>query len=196
VVSMYKAQVSELRKRFIKSFGDQILQQIDFNTVDGFQGQEKDVIILSCVRSGPGLQTIGFLSDVRRMNVALTRARSSLFILGNVRTLERSDDNWKHIIQDAESRSLLLNIDATYYSKRPNLSSNISHSTLSQATSRAAESSNLPKDAVPPLEKLAAADASITRANKRPEPDVSTTQSEKPRKRRKEQTLFIPKKRT
>jgi len=64
VVSMYKAQVSELRRRFIKSFGDQILQHIDFNTVDGFQGQEKDVIILSCVRSGPGLQTVGFLSGI------------------------------------------------------------------------------------------------------------------------------------
>jgi senataxin len=64
VVSMYKAQVSELRKRFVKSLGDQILQRVDFNTVDGFQGQEKDVIILSCVRSGPGLQTVGFLSGI------------------------------------------------------------------------------------------------------------------------------------
>ena len=62
VVSMYKAQVSELRKRFIKAFGDQILQQVDFNTVDGFQGQEKDVVVLSCVRSGPGLKSVGFLS--------------------------------------------------------------------------------------------------------------------------------------
>lgn len=62
VVSMYKAQVTELRKRFIQRFGETILASIDFNTVDGFQGQEKDIIILSCVRSGPGLQTIGFLS--------------------------------------------------------------------------------------------------------------------------------------
>jgi len=62
VVSMYKAQITELKKRFSKNLGDGILKKIDFNTVDGFQGQEKDVIILSCVRSGPGLQTVGFLS--------------------------------------------------------------------------------------------------------------------------------------
>ena len=68
VVSMYKAQVSEIRRRFMNLFGDQILQHVDFNTVDGFQGQEKDVIILSCVRSGPGLQTIGFLSGISYSN--------------------------------------------------------------------------------------------------------------------------------
>lgn len=62
VVSMYKAQINELKKRFGEKFGVQIFKKVDFNTVDGFQGQEKDVIILSCVRSGPGVQAVGFLS--------------------------------------------------------------------------------------------------------------------------------------
>jgi senataxin len=62
VISMYRAQIAELRRTFIKRFGQDIVGRVDFNTVDGFQGQEKDVIILSCVRAGPGLQSVGFLA--------------------------------------------------------------------------------------------------------------------------------------
>jgi senataxin len=62
VVSMYRAQIQELRRAFESRFGVDITSQVDFNTVDGFQGQEKDIIILSCVRAGPGLQNVGFLS--------------------------------------------------------------------------------------------------------------------------------------
>ncbi|KAI0061699.1 hypothetical protein BV25DRAFT_1948064, partial [Artomyces pyxidatus] len=110
VVSMYRAQIVELRRAFEQRFGAEILSQVDFNTVDGFQGQEKDVIILSCVRAGPGLQSVGFLSDMRRMNVALTRARASLFVLGHCPTLERSDETWKQIISDARTRSYLIDV--------------------------------------------------------------------------------------
>lgn len=81
-----------------------------FNTVDGFQGQEKDIIILSCVRSGPNLQSIGFLKDPRRMNVALTRAKSSLFIIGNGPTLERTDDRWRTIVGDARERGFYADV--------------------------------------------------------------------------------------
>jgi len=63
VVSMYKAQVVELRRQFGLRFGRDIVEVVDFNTVDGFQGQEKDVIILSCVRAGPGLQTVGLFDE-------------------------------------------------------------------------------------------------------------------------------------
>ena len=62
IVTMYRAQVTELRRAFEKRFGSDITGTVDFNTVDGFQGQEKDVIILSCVRAGPSLQKIGFLA--------------------------------------------------------------------------------------------------------------------------------------
>lgn len=62
VISMYRAQIGELKRAFVQRFGSDIVGKILFHTVDGFQGQEKDVIILSCVRAGPGLQNIGFLA--------------------------------------------------------------------------------------------------------------------------------------
>ena len=58
------------------------------NTVDGFQGQERDIIIISMVRSNEEGQ-IGFLRDIRRMNVAMTRARMKLLIIGNSKTLSK-----------------------------------------------------------------------------------------------------------
>ena len=100
----------ELKRKFQRSFGVDILGKVDFNTVDGFQGQEKDIIILSCVRAGPRVQSIGFLADQRRLNVAITRSRASLFILGHAATLERSDEMWKEIVRDARSTSRLLNV--------------------------------------------------------------------------------------
>ena len=61
VISMYRGQILELRRTFQQRFGEEVLHTVDFNTVDGFQGQEKDIIILSCVRAGPGLTSVGFL---------------------------------------------------------------------------------------------------------------------------------------
>ncbi|VDC00771.1 unnamed protein product [Peniophora sp. CBMAI 1063] len=114
-ISPYREQVKALRIAFRKNFGDDVAGAIDFNTVDGFQGQEKEIIILSCVRAGPGLESIGFLRDVRRLNVAITRAKSSLFILGHAPTLERSDENWRHMVQDARSRQLFTDVDGSYF---------------------------------------------------------------------------------
>lgn len=62
VVSMYREQIVALRRAFEQRFGRDIVGKVDFNTVDGFQGQEKDIIILSCVRAGPGVQSVGFLA--------------------------------------------------------------------------------------------------------------------------------------
>ncbi|WEJ94805.1 DEAD-box type RNA helicase [Yamadazyma tenuis] len=102
IISPYKEQIKVLKRTFTRKFGDLILNEIDFNTVDGFQGQEKDIIIMSCVRANEA-GGVGFLSDVRRMNVALTRAKSSLWILGNAASLTRNK-NWKNLIEDARSR--------------------------------------------------------------------------------------------
>lgn len=110
IIAMYRAQLLELKKRFKSFFGSDILVNVDFNTVDGFQGQEKDIIILSCVRAGPGITSIGFLSDHRRLNVAITRARSSLFILGHAATLSRSDDVWRIIVEEARRSGTYLEV--------------------------------------------------------------------------------------
>ncbi|PCH40128.1 helicase sen1 [Wolfiporia cocos MD-104 SS10] len=115
VISMYRGQIIELRRAFGQQFGPEITATVDFNTVDGFQGQEKDVIILSCVRAGPGVQSVGFLKDVRRMNVAITRAKASLFVLGHAPTLGRSDETWREVIADARERAALVDVDITYF---------------------------------------------------------------------------------
>lgn len=105
VISPYKEQVKLLRKMFIGHFGQIITKQIDFNTVDGFQGQEKEVILFSCVRA-ENHTGIGFLADIRRMNVALTRARSSLWILGSKKALT-NNKTWRDLINDAYNRHLV-----------------------------------------------------------------------------------------
>lgn len=89
MISPYKAQVQYLR-RLVRNdaFFKPYWQAITINTVDGFQGQERDVILISLVRANEEGQ-IGFLNDLRRMNVAITRARMKLIILGDASTLTR-----------------------------------------------------------------------------------------------------------
>ena len=87
LISPYKAQVQYLRQLIKKdTFFKPYRSAITINTVDGFQGQERDVILISLVRANEEGQ-IGFLNDLRRMNVAMTRARMKLIILGDVSTL-------------------------------------------------------------------------------------------------------------
>lgn len=89
IISPYRAQVQLLRRMIKKrEYFKPYRHLISVNTVDGFQGQERDVIIISLVRSNNEGQ-IGFLRDLRRMNVAITRARMKLIILGSVATLTR-----------------------------------------------------------------------------------------------------------
>ena len=89
LISPYKAQVQYLRNKIkSSSFFRRFRPLITVNTVDGFQGQERDVIFISLVRANESGQ-IGFLNDLRRMNVAITRARMKLVILGNAATLTK-----------------------------------------------------------------------------------------------------------
>ena len=89
VISPYRAQVQYLRRLFKKrEFFKPYRHLISVNTVDGFQGQERDIILISLVRANDEGQ-IGFLRDLRRMNVAITRARMKLIILGDASTMTR-----------------------------------------------------------------------------------------------------------
>ena len=89
VISPYRAQVQYLRSQLRKKeYFKPFRTLISVNTVDGFQGQERDIIVISLVRSNDEGQ-IGFLRDLRRMNVAITRARMKLIILGDTHTMTR-----------------------------------------------------------------------------------------------------------
>ncbi|GBG91806.1 hypothetical protein CBR_g53695 [Chara braunii] len=101
IITPYVSQ----KNSFVKALQDCRFRegQLEINTVDGFQGREKDVVIVSSVRSST-LQGIGFLSNPRRMNVSLTRARHCLILVGNARTLSNHSSAWRSLIQDARER--------------------------------------------------------------------------------------------
>ncbi|KAK9757090.1 hypothetical protein RND81_01G139300 [Saponaria officinalis] len=123
IITPYKSQLSLLRSRFSSAFGSSVSSEMEFNTVDGFQGREVDILIFSTVRSSEAYSTagrvnsstIGFVADVRRMNVALTRARLSLWVLGNTRTLQKNAD-WAALVKDARERNLVITLKRPYKS--------------------------------------------------------------------------------
>ncbi|ELP85330.1 hypothetical protein EIN_085720 [Entamoeba invadens IP1] len=90
IISTYNSQIQLISENIEKQ------GNIQTSSVDSFQGSEKEIIVLSCVRSNERLG-IGFVSDHRRMNVALTRARKGLVVVGNMRTLS-TDQNWRKLI--------------------------------------------------------------------------------------------------
>jgi len=125
IITPYSDQIQEMKKvlsekgyfknantLFIAKAGVNVkMPDVELNTVDGFQGREKDIIIMSCVRSNDN-GTVGFLADSRRMNVAITRARFGLYIVGNVNTL-RHNPTWYSLIKSAQDRSLLVHVPSS-----------------------------------------------------------------------------------
>ncbi|KAJ8572563.1 hypothetical protein K7X08_009074 [Anisodus acutangulus] len=101
--SQPSGSVKLLRQKFRETFGVESDKVVDINTVDDFQGREKDVAIFSCVRASKD-KGIGFVADYRRMNVGITRARSSVLVVGSASTLRR-DARWKYLIVSAEQRN-------------------------------------------------------------------------------------------
>ena len=89
IISPYRAQVQYLRQLIKQNeYFKPYRKFLSVNTVDGFQGQERDIILISLVRANDEGQ-IGFLRDLRRMNVAITRAKMKLIILGDAKTMTR-----------------------------------------------------------------------------------------------------------
>ncbi|KAJ8432842.1 hypothetical protein Cgig2_024530 [Carnegiea gigantea] len=105
VISPYKAQVNAIERKLkeLNCIDPNGEVSVRVRSVDGFQGGEEDVIIISTVRCN-GSGSVGFLSDCRRTNVALTRARYCLWIIGNAATLVSSDTVWKNLVTDSKGR--------------------------------------------------------------------------------------------
>ena len=124
VISPYKAQVKAIRRLLEKELGPERARLIDVNSVDGFQGREKDVCVFSVTRAprvsaasakederdAPSRRRknlLGFVADERRVNVGLTRARASLLVVGSAKAL-RTDANWGGLVQSATERKVLV----------------------------------------------------------------------------------------
>ncbi|OMJ84448.1 hypothetical protein SteCoe_14461 [Stentor coeruleus] len=108
IITPYKKQVVIIREYFKNFYENDWKIDLEVNTVDGFQGREKDVIIFSSVRSG---NTVGFLSDKRRMNVAITRAKYALWIIGSVSCLE-NNNYWGRLVNYCKERNRIINCRA------------------------------------------------------------------------------------
>ncbi|KJZ75779.1 hypothetical protein HIM_04936 [Hirsutella minnesotensis 3608] len=117
IITPYKAQLFELGNRFKARYGEGISDMIEFNTTDAFQGRECEIIIFSCVRAS-STGGIGFMTDIRRMNVGLTRAKSSLWILGDSRALVQGEF-WRKLIEDARARDRYTKGDIVSMFRRP-----------------------------------------------------------------------------
>ncbi len=101
VITFYAAQLEAIQA-LLKREAPAVKQKVTVNTVDGFQGDEREIIILSCVCANGN---IGFLNDARRLNVAITRAKNTQIILGNARTLESVNSDVKTMITDLRRRN-------------------------------------------------------------------------------------------
>ncbi|XP_052444287.1 probable helicase senataxin isoform X1 [Carassius gibelio] len=107
VITPYNAQKQRILEAIRGSGIDNKHLQVEVNTVDGFQGREMDCIIVSCVRASSETGSIGFVGNRQRMNVTITRAKFSLFILGHLRTLREQSD-WGALIEDASIRKTII----------------------------------------------------------------------------------------
>jgi len=97
-----------LRRTFSSSLGADYERLVEVSSVDGYQGREANIVILSCVRAA-GSKGIGFLSDVRRMNVALTRAKHFLFVIASTRSIS-VNPYWRELVEQAKSTKAVISV--------------------------------------------------------------------------------------
>ncbi|NXK60764.1 SETX helicase, partial [Sylvietta virens] len=121
IITPYSAQKKKIQEQLDSVFKNNSPGEVD--TVDAFQGREKDCIIVSCVRANSFsfrslvfVLSLRFLASLQRLNVTITRARFSLFILGRLQTL-MEDKNWNHLIQDAQKRGAIIRTTEKNYKK-------------------------------------------------------------------------------
>ncbi|KAH8261736.1 hypothetical protein KR044_005835 [Drosophila immigrans] len=108
IITPYEGQRAYLVQymQYQGSLHSRLYQEIEIASVDAFQGREKDIIIMSCVRSNER-QGIGFLNDPRRLNVALTRAKYGIIIVGNPKVLAKQQ-LWNHLLNFYKDRKVLV----------------------------------------------------------------------------------------
>ncbi|KAM9271460.1 putative helicase senataxin isoform 2-T3 [Morus bassanus] len=114
IITPYSAQKKKIQEELDRVFKNNSPGEVD--TVDAFQGREKDCIIVTCVRANSTKGSIGFLASLQRLNVTITRARFSLFILGRLKTLMENKD-WNELIQDAQKRGAIIKTSEKSYRK-------------------------------------------------------------------------------
>ncbi|KFQ45021.1 putative helicase senataxin, partial [Nestor notabilis] len=113
IITPYSAQKKKIQEQLDRVFRN---NSPEVDTVDAFQGREKDCIIVTCVRANSTKGSIGFLASLQRLNVTITRARFSLFILGRLKTLMENKD-WNELIQDAQKRGAIIKTSEKSYRK-------------------------------------------------------------------------------
>ena len=109
IITPYSQQASLLRRIFSEALGVNYEKSVEVNTVDAFQGRESNIVIFSCVRAAGKSKGIGFLSDVRRMNVALTRAKFFLFVIARCDSIV-VNPFWKDLVRHAREANSLFRI--------------------------------------------------------------------------------------
>eukprot|EP00474_Spongospora_subterranea_P006053 CRZ06511.1 hypothetical protein [Spongospora subterranea] len=120
IITPYQAQVREI----LRQAATLRINLPDVRTVDSFQGQERDIIIISAVRASnahSGDRGLGFVADPRRLVVSITRAKESCLIVGCSRSLSSSKSVWADLVEDARSRRLVVNADQGHRLFDPNL---------------------------------------------------------------------------
>ena len=121
IITPYSQQAALLRRTFSQGLGHDYERVVEVNTVDSFQGREASVIIFSCVRAA-GSKGIGFLSDVRRMNVALTRAKHFLFVIARCQSII-VNPYWDQLVKHAREGRAIIPVPVSGRSVFPELSS-------------------------------------------------------------------------
>ena len=111
IITPYAQQAALLRRTFARSIGTGYERFVEVNTVDAFQGREANIVIFSCVRAA-GSKGIGFLSDVRRMNVALTRAKNFLFVIARCSSID-VNPYWRDLVYHARETNAVIKVPFT-----------------------------------------------------------------------------------
>ena len=116
IITPYAQQSNLLRQIFGDALGPRFGDSVEINTVDAFQGREANIVIFSAVRAA-GSHGIGFLSDVRRMNVALTRAKHFLFVIARCESIV-INPYWNDLVQHARETNAVMSVPMTKIGKQ------------------------------------------------------------------------------